>query len=153
MCSIGRTLGKRMRALITRMDQPLGRAVGNAVEVAECVACLKGSGEETGATDLLDLSVELAAEMVVMGGRAGSLDAARALCRRTLTGGRALARFRRLVAAQGGAPHVLDDPSRLPQPRRRIDLPAPRSGFVQSLAARPIGQATMLLGAGRARVE
>jgi pyrimidine-nucleoside phosphorylase/thymidine phosphorylase len=153
MCAIGRTLGKRMRALITRMDQPLGRAVGNAVEVAECIACLRGSGAETGATDLLDLSVELAAEMVVMGERAGSLEAARTLCRRTLDDGSALARFRRMVAAQGGDPRTVDDLGRLPQPRRRIDIPAPRGGFVQSLAARPIGQATMLLGAGRARVE
>jgi pyrimidine-nucleoside phosphorylase/thymidine phosphorylase len=155
MCSIGRTLGKRMRALITRMDQPLGRAVGNAVEVAECIACLRGSGAETakGAADLLDLSVELAAEMVAMGERAGSLEAARSLCRRTLDDGSALGRFRRMVAAQGGDPRVVDDPGRLPQPRRRIDIPAPQTGFVQSLAARPIGQATMLLGAGRARVE
>ena len=149
MCSIGRALGKRMRALITRMDQPLGNAVGNAVEVAECVDCLRGGG----AHDLTDLSVELAAEMVLMGGRAESLDAARARGRRTLADGSALDRFRRLVAAQGGDPRVLDDPERLPQPRRRHDIPAPRAGFVQALAARPIGQATMLLGAGRARVE
>jgi pyrimidine-nucleoside phosphorylase/thymidine phosphorylase len=153
MCSIGRTLGKRMRALITRMDQPLGRAVGNAVEVAECVACLHGSGAAAGAMDLLDLSVELAAEMVVMGERARSLEAARTLCRRTLDDGSALARFRRMVAAQGGDSRIVDDPGRLPQPRRRVDIPAPQTGFVQSLAARPIGQATMLLGAGRARVE
>jgi pyrimidine-nucleoside phosphorylase/thymidine phosphorylase len=155
MCSIGRTLGKRMRALITRMDQPLGRAVGNAVEVAECVACLRGSeaGAGSGAADLLDLSVNLAAEMVLMGGRAGSLDDARTLCRRTLTDGSALNRFRRLVAAQGGDQRFVDDLDRLPQPRRRIEIPAPVTGFVQSLAARPIGHATMLLGAGRARVD
>jgi pyrimidine-nucleoside phosphorylase/thymidine phosphorylase len=153
MCAIGRTLGKRTRALITRMDQPLGRAVGNAVEVAECIECLRGSRVEKGATDLLELSVELAAEMVVMAEQAGSLEAARTLCRRTLDDGSALARFRRLVAAQGGDPRVVDDPGRLPQPRRRIDIPAPHAGFVQALAARPIGEATMLLGAGRARVE
>jgi pyrimidine-nucleoside phosphorylase/thymidine phosphorylase len=153
MCSIGRSLGKRMRALITRMDQPLGSAVGNAVEVAECVDCLRGGGTQPGSTDLLDLSVELAAEMVVMGERAGTLDAARALCRRTLADGSALERFRRLIAAQGGDPGIIDDPGRLSQPRRRHDIPAPRGGFIQSLAARPIGQATMLLGAGRARVE
>jgi pyrimidine-nucleoside phosphorylase/thymidine phosphorylase len=149
MCDIGRALGKRMRALITRMDQPLGRAVGNAVEVAECVACLRGEGP----ADLLDLSVELAAEMVVMGERAGSLDAARATCLETIADGSALDRFRRLVAAQGGDPRVLDDPGRLPQAQNRLDLPAPRAGIVRALAARPIGQATMLLGAGRARVE
>jgi pyrimidine-nucleoside phosphorylase/thymidine phosphorylase len=153
MCSIGRALGKRMRALITRMDQPLGSAVGNAVEVAECVECLRSSGDKAGSTDLIDLSVELAAEMVVMGERAGSLEAARALCRRTLADGSALDRFRRLVVAQGGDPRVLDEPGRLPQARRRHEIVAPHAGFVQVLAARPLGQATMLLGAGRPRVE
>jgi pyrimidine-nucleoside phosphorylase/thymidine phosphorylase len=149
MCAIGRALGKRMRALITRMDQPLGRAVGNAVEVAECVECLRNAGP----TDLTDLSVELAAEMVVMGERAKSLESARELCRQALSDGSALERFGRLVAAQGGDPRVVDDPGRLPQPRRRHDLIAPRGGIVQALAARAIGQATMLLGAGRARVD
>ncbi|MBV8077858.1 MAG: thymidine phosphorylase [Planctomycetaceae bacterium] len=149
MCGIGRSLGKSMRALITRMDQPLGQSVGNAVEVAEAVACLRGEGPE----DLVGLSLELAAEMVVMGGRAGSLDEARATCRRTIADGSALERFHRVVAAQGGDPRAIDDPSRLPTARLRIDLPAPRSGVVHALAARPIGHATMLLGAGRARVD
>jgi pyrimidine-nucleoside phosphorylase/thymidine phosphorylase len=149
MCDIGRALGKRMRALITRMDQPLGRAVGNAIEVAECVACLRGEGP----ADLMDLSVELAAEVVLMGERAASLDAARAACLETIADGSALDRFRRLVAAQGGDPRVLDEPGRLPQPRERLEITAPRAGIVQSLAARPIGHATMLLGAGRARVD
>ena len=102
----------------------------------------------------MDLSVELAAEMVVMGERAGSLDEARALCRRTIADGSALERFRRLVAAQGGDPRVDRRPAPLaPGRERRRDIAAPRAGFVQALAARPIGQATMLLGAGRARVE
>jgi pyrimidine-nucleoside phosphorylase/thymidine phosphorylase len=149
MCAIGRGLGKRMRALITRMDQPLGRAVGNAVEVAECVACLRGEGPD----DLVSLSIELAAEMAVMGAKAADLDEARALCRRAIADGSALERFRRVVAAQGGDIRVIDDPTRLPQPRRQIDAAAPVSGVVQSVAARAIGQATMLLGAGRAQVE
>jgi pyrimidine-nucleoside phosphorylase len=151
MCAIGRALGKRMRALITRMDQPLGRAVGNAVEVAECLDCLRGEASDS--ADLLDLSIELAAEMVVMGERAGSLDEARALCRRTIADGSALDRFRRLISAQGGDPRVIDDPGLLPQATTRRDVPAPRAGIVQALAARPIGHATMLLGAGRARVD
>jgi len=149
MVEIGKSLGKRMRALITRMDQPLGRAVGNAVEVAECVACLKGEGP----ADLTDLSLELAAEMVVMGERAGTLDEARALCRKAVADGSALDRFRRLVAAQGGDPRALDDPGRLPQPKNRIEVRSPRGGFAAALAARPVGHATMLLGAGRARVD
>jgi pyrimidine-nucleoside phosphorylase/thymidine phosphorylase len=149
MCAIGRGLGKQVVALITRMDQPLGKAVGNAVEVAESVACLRGEGP----ADLVDLSVELAAEMVLMGGQAGDLDSARARCRRAIEDGSALERLRRVVIAQGGDPRVIDEPRRLPSARIRVELPSPRGGVVQALAARAVGHATMLLGAGRARVD
>jgi pyrimidine-nucleoside phosphorylase len=149
MCAIGAGLGKPMVALITRMDQPLGRSIGNAVEVAESLECLKGGGPE----DLVSLSIELAAEMVVMGGRADSLERARAVCKQTIADGSALERFRRLVEEQGGDPRVVDDPALLPAPRRRVILNAPERGFVRSVAARPIGHATMLLGAGRARMD
>jgi pyrimidine-nucleoside phosphorylase/thymidine phosphorylase len=149
MCAIGQGLSKEIVALITRMDQPLGCAAGNSVEVAESLACLRGDGPE----DLMDLSIELAAEMVCLGHRASTLDEARAICRRTIEDGSALERFRRLVAAQGGDPRVVDDPARLPAPRRKVVLTAPRSGFVRALAARPVGHATMLLGAGRTRMD
>ena len=149
MCAIGRGLGKRMRALITRMDQPLGRAVGNAVEVAESVECLRGGGPG----DLVDLSVELAAEMVLMGEVEKTIEAARARCRRTIADGSALERFRRVVAAQGGDPHAIDDLSKLPRSKGTIEVDSKHAGIVQSLAAWPIGHATMLLGAGRARVD
>jgi pyrimidine-nucleoside phosphorylase len=149
MCAIGAGLGKPIVALITRMDQPLGRAIGNAVEVAESLECLKGGGPD----DLVSLSIELAAEMVVMGGRADSLERARAVCKQTIADGSALERFRRLVEEQGGDPRVVDDPALLPAPRRRVTLNAPESGFVRSLSARPVGHATMLLGAGRARMD
>jgi pyrimidine-nucleoside phosphorylase/thymidine phosphorylase len=149
MCEIGWGLGKSVVALITRMDQPLGRAVGNAVEVAESLACLRGEGPD----DLVDLSIELAAEMVVMGGRARSLEEARDIGRGTIADGSALATFGRLIAAQGGDPRVIDDPSLLPVARREIILRSPRSGSIRALAARPVGHATMLLGAGRARMD
>ncbi len=149
MCSIGAALGKQMVALITRMDQPLGRAVGNAVEVAESLDCLKGGGPD----DLVSLSIELAAEMVLMGDQAESLPEARTICKQTIADGSALERFRRLVEEQGADPRIVDDPALLPAPRRKVVLKAPRSGFVRFLAARPIGQATMLLGAGRARMD
>jgi pyrimidine-nucleoside phosphorylase/thymidine phosphorylase len=110
MCDIGAGLGKQMVAWITRMDEPLGCAVGNAVEVAECVECLRGGGPD----DLVSLSLELAAEMVLMGGRAGSIDEARSICQQTITDGSALARFRQLVIEQGGDPEAIDDPTRLP---------------------------------------
>ncbi len=149
MCTIGRAMGKKVVALITRMDQPLGRAVGNAIEVEESVACLRGEGP----ADLVDLSVELAAEMVMMAGVARTLEEARGCCRAAIADGSARERFRRVVAAQGGDPSAIDDPSRLPQARLRLDVPAPRSGVVRSLGARAVGHATMLLGAGRARVD
>ena len=149
MVAIGKRLGKTMRALITRMDQPLGRAVGNAVEVAECVACLKGEGP----ADLMEVSLELAAEMVLMGELATDLSEARERCQRTIADGSALERFRKVVAAQGGDPHVVDDPGLMPRARSTHELFASRAGFVEALAARPVGHATMLLGAGRARVD
>jgi pyrimidine-nucleoside phosphorylase len=149
MCAIGRGLGKKVVALLTQMEQPLGKAVGNAVEVIESVECLKGKGPG----DLVDLSVELAAEMVLMGDKAGSLDEARNLCRKVIADGSAMQRFRDLVNAQGGDVRVLDEPDRLPQPLFRVEILADRSGVVQTLKARPIGHAVMLLGAGRARVD
>lgn len=149
LCAIGRGLGKQVAALITRMDQPLGHAVGNALEVIESIACLRGEGP----ADLMDLSVELAAEMVVMGDRAGSLDDARALCRQAIANGSALDRFRRVIVAQGGDPSVIDDPDCLPKGRIQQEIPSPRCGVVHALQARPVGQAAMLLGAGRTRVD
>jgi thymidine phosphorylase len=138
-----------MRALITRMNTPLGCTVGTAVEVAESIAWLSGNGP----SDLVDLSVELAAEMVLMGERAESLEEARAICLRTIADGSALERFRRLIEVQGGDPRVIDDPSRLPSAERRAEVGASWSGVVQSVAARPIAHAAALLGAGRTRVE
>jgi pyrimidine-nucleoside phosphorylase/thymidine phosphorylase len=149
MVQIGEAMDKRVVALVTRMDQPLGRAVGNAVEVAESISCLKGQGP----ADVMNLSIELAAEMVLMGGCAGSMASARDLCRSVLGNGQALARFRAMVEAQGGDPRAIDDESLLPAARRRIDLTSPRTGVVRELAARRIGHAAMLLGAGRARVD
>jgi pyrimidine-nucleoside phosphorylase len=149
MCEIGWGLGKSVVALITRMDQPLGCAVGNAVEVAESIECLRGGGPD----DLVSLSIELAAEMVVMAGLAGSLDEAKETCRRTIADGSALSTFGRLIEAQGGDPRVIDDPSILPEPRRTIWAKSDRSGFVRALSARPVGHATMLLGAGRTRMD
>ncbi len=149
MCSIGQNLGKDMVALITRMDEPLGCAVGNAVEVAECLECLQGEGPP----DLMGLSIELAAEMVLLARRAATLEEARDLCWKTIADGRAFDRFRRLVAAQGGDPRAVDNPALLPSPRRRVILESPANGFVAALSARPIGHATMLLGAGRARMD
>ena len=149
MVAIGRGLGKDVRALLTRMDQPLGRAVGNAVEIVECVECLRGAGP----ADLMELSIELAAEMVLMGGAADSIEHARDRCRLAVDDGSALDRFRRLVIAQGGDPYALDHPRLFPQPKGTIEVDSKHAGYVQALAARPVGVGTMLLGAGRARTD
>jgi pyrimidine-nucleoside phosphorylase/thymidine phosphorylase len=149
MCAIGRGLDVSMVALITRMDQPLGRAVGNAVEVAECLECLHGRGP----SDLVELSIELAAEMLVLGNVAHDLAEARNRCRTVIENGAAFDRFRQVVHAQGGDLRAIEDPMRLPQPRFRIELPAPQQGFLTRISAYAVGIACMRLGAGRARVD
>jgi pyrimidine-nucleoside phosphorylase/thymidine phosphorylase len=150
MTRIGRELGKPVQALITSMDAPLGRAVGNAVEVWESIECLKGRGPD----DLMEVSLELAAEMLVLGGVAATRDEALEKCRRSIDDGSALERFRKVVAAQGGDPRVCDDPlGVLPKAARVEQFRATRSGFITGIRAWPVGQASMLLGAGRARAD
>jgi pyrimidine-nucleoside phosphorylase/thymidine phosphorylase len=149
MVEIGRGMGKKVTALITGMDQPLGRAVGNALEVVESVETLQGRGPR----DLEELSVELAAWMVSLAGAAPSLDDARAKVQGALRSGAGLAKFREVIELQGGDPRVCDDPARLPPARETVDLKAPRSGRVASVACRAVGHAAMLLGAGRETVD
>ena len=149
MVRIGRGMGKKVAALITDMEQPLGRAAGNALEVAECVETLKGRGPK----DLESLSIELAAWMVQLAGSAPSLDAARARVRAALAAGEGLERFRRVIELQGGNPRVCDDLSLLPQCSETVVVRSERDGRVARLAARAIGHAGMLLGAGRETVD
>ncbi|MGE5126326.1 MAG: thymidine phosphorylase, partial [Betaproteobacteria bacterium] len=148
MIGIGKGMGKKVAALLTDMEQPLGRNVGNALEVAECVETLKGRGPK----DLESLSVELAAWMVHLAGAAASLDTARTRVRQALASGEGLDRLRRVIELQGGDPRVCDDPALLPQARETVVLRAERDGRVVRLAARAVGHAAMLLGAGRETV-
>jgi len=150
MTSIGRALGKPVRALLTSMDEPLGRTVGNALEVRECIDCLRDNGP----ADLMELSLELAAEMLLLGGVATARDAALDRCRAAITDGSALDRFRRVVVAQGGDGRVCEDPDAvLPRAGRVETVRATEAGFLARLRAWPVGQASMLLGAGRQTVE
>ena len=142
-------MGKRVSALLTRMDEPLGRAVGNALEVAETVALLSGGGP----ADLREVTVELTAEMLVQGGAAPDLAAARARVAAAIADGRGLAKLEEIVRAQGGDPRVLRDPERLPRAPVTYDVPASAAGFVTEIDAEAIGLAAVALGAGRARVE
>src|SRR5437660_3282878 len=110
MVETGERMGKKMAALITDMDQPLGRFVGNALEVVECLDVLRGSGPE----DLRNLCLELAAWMFHLGERVTSVDEGRKMAAHLLSSGKALEKFREMVRLQGGDENVLDDPKRLP---------------------------------------
>ncbi len=153
LVTVGTANGLRVEAVITAMDAPLGRAVGNALEVAECVAILSGDGKRA-ADDLSELSVLLAARMVRLAGVESTLEAATVRVRQALTDGSARAVFRRMVAQQGGDPRVADDPwGVLPAAPHRVSVPARRAGYVTAIDAELVGTAAMRLGAGRARAK
>ena len=142
--------GLRVAALLTQMDEPLGRMVGNALEVRECVDVLAGTA---GASPLVDLSLELAALMVWLGKPGTSLDHARRAVGAALESGAGLTAFRRIVERQGGDVSMIDEPQRLPSAPIREPFVAPRAGVVARLDAGLIGRAAVQLGAGRARAE
>jgi pyrimidine-nucleoside phosphorylase len=149
LVAIGTANGVRTECFVTAMDAPLGRAVGNALEIAECVETLRGDGPP----DLQALVVRLATRMVELAGGASSAADAERRVRDALASGAALERFARMVTLQGGDAEMIRDPRRLPQARHRHEVCATRSGFVSALDAERIGRAAMMLGAGRARVE
>ena len=149
MVGLGRAMGKEVVALLTDMDAPLGRAVGNALEVRESIALLRGEAP----VDLNEITLALAAEMLVLGHVAPDLEAGRAQALEAIESGRALALFRALVEAQGGDPAAIDDPDRLPTARKVVPVLAPRAGVVQAIDALEVGLAAMRLGAGRATKE
>jgi pyrimidine-nucleoside phosphorylase len=149
LVAIGRANGVRTQALLTAMDVPLGCAVGNSLEVIECLETLKGRGPP----DLEALSVALAARMLRLGGGADNDQEAESKIRAALGSGRGLEKFRDIIAQQGGDARIVDDYSRLPSGPARTTFTASRSGYVSRLDAEFIGRATMVLGAGRDRVE
>jgi thymidine phosphorylase len=149
MVGIGEDNGVRTAALITDMDAPLGRAVGNANEVIESIETLKGRGP----ADVEELSVRLAARMLVLAGIAAGDRDAEARVRGALTSGAGVETFRRIVENQGGDPRAIDDYSRLPSAPDEQRISAERNGFVRSLHAERIGRAAVALGAGRATLE
>jgi pyrimidine-nucleoside phosphorylase len=149
LVSIGNASGVRTEAIITAMDAPLGRAVGNALEVIECLEVLKGEGPP----DLVDVSVELAARMLVLGKVADDIAAAETQVRHAIASGAGLERFRQIIEIQGGDPKVVDDYTRLPRVADRHLVAAGRAGYVAGLDAELVGRASVALGAGRDRVE
>jgi pyrimidine-nucleoside phosphorylase len=149
MIDIGTAHGKQVVALLTAMDRPLGHAVGNALEVEEAVLALRGEGP----ADLREVTLALAAEMLVLGGAAAALEEARAAAEAALADGRAAAMFQRIIEAQGGNPAVVDDPALLPQAPVRAVFAADRAGTVAVMDVRAIGHAAVTLGAGRRSME
>ena len=153
LVTTGNSLGVRSQALITDMNQPLGRAVGNSIEVVECIELLRGEINE-GARPVLDLSIELAARMIVLAGLDASVESARARVETLHQSGAALECLRRNVAAQGGDPRVCDDPSGiLPLTAKAIKVESRRSGFVAEVETEEIGHAIAEAGGGRVRME
>ena len=149
LVSIGNASGVRTEAVVTAMDAPLGRAVGNALEVVECVEVLKGGGPK----DLIDVSVELTARMLVLGSVARDRAGAEKQVRDAIASGAGLDRFRRIIECQGGDPRVVDDYGRMPAAPERHVITASRGGFVTGLDAESVGRASVSLGAGRDQVE
>jgi thymidine phosphorylase len=149
LVSIGGANGVRTEAFISAMDAPLGRAVGNALEIAECIATLQGKGP----IDLETLIVTLATRIVVLAGRAGDEKEAEHRVREALESGAALAKFEAVIARQGGDAGVVADPARLPQAAHAKTIDAEDDGFVVGIDAELVGRASMRLGAGRDHVD
>ncbi len=149
MIGIGTQMKRKVTALITDMDQPLGRAVGNALEVIEAVDMLRGKAPE----DYTEVTLALTAEMLVLGGKAATVQEARARLTRSVEDGSALRKLQEIVQAQGGNPRAIEDYSLLPQARATADVLAPGDGFVTGIDTEAVGLAAVALGAGRQRVD
>lgn len=149
MVRIGNNVGRNTMAVISDMSQPLGYAIGNALEVKEAIDTLKGEGPE----DLTELCLVLGSHMVYLAKQASSLEEARQKLEKAIKDGSALEAFKVFVSSQGGDASVVDDPSKLPQAKYQFELEAKQDGFVSEIIADEVGTAAMLLGAGRATKE
>ncbi|WP_294500493.1 pyrimidine-nucleoside phosphorylase [uncultured Gemmiger sp.] len=148
MVSIGTAHGRKVAALITDMDKPLGHNIGNALEVAESIAVLKGRGPD----DLTEVCLQLASNMLVLAGK-GDLTSCRAMAERALTDGTAYLKCRQMFAAQGGDVACLDNPDQLRKAKYCYDLVAQGEGYIAKNDVEKIGNASVLLGAGRIKKE
>ena len=149
LVAVATAMGTPMRAVLTAMDEPLGRAVGNALEVAESIDCLKGRGP----ADTMAVTLALGEQMLLLAKVATTKEAARQKLNASIASGVALEKFRQLVAAQGGDARVADEPARLPQAKFKVPLATPRAGFVSDVDALGVALAALRLGAGRAKAE
>jgi pyrimidine-nucleoside phosphorylase len=149
MVRIGNNVGRRTMAVISDMSQPLGFAIGNALEVKEAIDTLKGEGPE----DLTKLCLTLGSHMVYLAEKAGSLEEARTMLEGVIKDGSALEKLKVFLSSQGGDAEVVDDPSKMPQAQYTYELESKEDGYVSEIVADEVGTAAMILGAGRATKE
>ncbi|MER2078489.1 pyrimidine-nucleoside phosphorylase [Psychrobacillus psychrotolerans] len=149
MVRIGNNVGRKTMAIISDMSQPLGRAIGNSLEIVEAIDTLKGNGPD----DLTELCLTLGSQMVVVGEKAETLEEAREMLLAVIEDGSALEIFKQFIKWQGGNEKIVDDVSLLPQAAFKFEVPASEDGFITFMEADEIGTAAMLLGAGRATKE
>lgn len=149
MTSIGKLANRETVAVISDMSEPLGEAIGNSLEVVEAIETLQGNGPE----DLVEMCYALGSQMVVLAGKAKTIDEARTLLQEALESGKALAKFKEMIQNQGGDPTIVEQPERIMTARYTMELPAKQSGVVSKIVANELGIAAMMLGAGRKTKE
>jgi pyrimidine-nucleoside phosphorylase len=149
MVETGERMGKSVVALITDMDQPLGRNAGNSLEVIEVIEVLRGGGP----ADLRDLCLELAAWMFCLGKTTKTVEQGRSLASDLIASGKALEKFSRMVGLQGGDVRAIDEPKLLPHSREMLEVPSPAAGYVASINCEAVGIACVVLGGGREKKE
>ncbi len=149
MTSIGKLANRETVAVISDMSEPLGEAIGNSLEVVEAIETLQGNGPE----DLVEMCYALGSQMVVLAGKAKTIDEARTLLQEALESGKALAKFKEMIQNQGGDPAIVEQPERILTARYTMELPAKQSGVVSKIVANELGIAAMMLGAGRKTKE
>ena len=148
MIAIGKSMGRRVSALITDMNEPLGKTIGNTVEIEESIRILHGEGPD----DVRNLTLELAAEMLTLSGASASREEAVSALEKSIASGRAADTFAHMIEAHGGDPRIVSRPGLMPRGRFTADVPSPRSGFVAGIDADAAGRIVLLLGGGRRKV-
>ncbi|TIC98571.1 putative pyrimidine-nucleoside phosphorylase [Staphylococcus epidermidis FS1] len=149
MVRIGNNVGRNTMAIISDMSQPLGNAIGNALELKEAIATLKGNGPK----DLTELVLTLGSQMVVLAEQATSLDEARQMLIDAIKSGKALNKFKTFLSNQGGDDSIVDSPEKLPSAKYQVEFKAKKDGYITAIIANEIGIASMMLGAGRQTKE
>ncbi len=149
MTNIGKLANRETVAVISDMSEPLGEAIGNSLEVVEAIETLQGNGPE----DLVEMCYALGSQMVVLAGKAKTIDEARTLLQEALESGKALAKFKEMIQNQGGDPTIVEKPERILTARYTMELSAKQSGVVSKIVANELGIAAMMLGAGRKTKE